>query len=371
MKIKVLHASTPLSWRGGERQLFLLCDQLRQKAVAQHVLCPIGSALGERLMALGENVHVHAKSKKRGSFDLSFARMVAKTCSKYEIDLVHVHDSHAHTAAILAAELFGNKTSIVVSRRVVFPVGASLLSRYKYRHKRVQAIICVSDAVRALVEKSLVQCEAMIRTVHSGVDPDRFDDISERNVREEFSIPEDRAIVINTAALEADKDYPTFLRTIKELKNRDVNVHGLILGKGSKRGGLEQMANELGISERVAFAGFQEDVLSCLRKSDVMLFPSLAEGLGTAVLDAFGLGIPVVATNVGGIPEMVIDGLTGALVEPGDDMAAADAVKRCIQDPVFVLKVIEAARWKLKEFSAQKMASETERVYRSIISKNH
>ena len=101
-----------------------------------------------------------------------------------------------------------------------------------------------------------------------------------------------------------------------------------------------------------------------------MLFPSKMEGLGTAVLDAFGVGLPVVATRAGGIPEMVVDGESGCLVDVGDFKAAADVLERVLRKKDMRAQIVEGARSKLEDFSASNTAHGTEEVYRTIISKN-
>lgn len=302
--------------------------------------------------------------------DLGFARVLARICKQHEIQLVHAHDSHAHTAAVMAADLLRNKASIVVSRRVDFPVGSSPLSRHKYNDRSVKAIICVSDAIKDIVEQSLPNCKALITTVHSGVDLSRFEDVAKIDLHAEFGIPKGRSVVINTSALEGHKDYPTFIRTIDTMISCGVKVHGLIFGEGSLKDELQHLVNVLGIKDWITFAGFRADILPYLHSSDVMLFPSKMEGLGTAVLDAFGVKLPVVATRAGGIPEMVVDGESGCLVDVGDFKAAADVVERLLRKKDLCEQIIEGARGKLEEFSSENTAHQTEELYRTIILKN-
>jgi len=370
VNIKVLHVSTPQSWRGGERQLFLLCSELLASDVEQHVLCPTGSVLSERLHPFSDQISIHQSKKKRGGVDLGYARALARICKQHDIQLVHAHDSHAHTAAVMAADLLRNKASIVVSRRVDFPVGSSSISRHKYNDRSVKAIICVSDAIKDIVKQSLPNCKALITTVHSGVDLNRFNDVAKRDLHTEFGIPEGRSIVTNTSALEGHKDYPTFIRTIDTMISRGVKVHGLIFGEGSLKDELQHLVNVLGIKDWITFAGFRADILPYLQSSDVMLFPSKMEGLGTAVLDAFGVGLLVVATRAGGIPEMVVDGESGCLVDVGDFKAAADVLERVLRKKDMRAQIVEGARSKLEDFSASNTAHGTEEVYRTIISKN-
>ena len=134
MKKRVLHVVTALTWRGGEQQAAYLIEELKQE-VDQLVLCSVGSKM-EAYCQL--NRIAHFVQQKNGGIDFSYAKRLKWTCVSEKIDLIHVHDAHAHTFSILAASVFGNKTPIVLSRRVDFPIKNNIFSHFKYNHKQIK-----------------------------------------------------------------------------------------------------------------------------------------------------------------------------------------------------------------------------------------
>ncbi|MCB9245586.1 MAG: glycosyltransferase [Flavobacteriales bacterium] len=368
--IKIVHVSTPLSWRGGERQLLLLLQASSKfEGIEQFVYCPEGSELAKRVKHLS-HVHLFSHPKKRSGFDIPFAAGLNRLCRVEKIDLLHVHDSHAHTAAYLAALLFRNRLPVVVSRRVDFPVASSILSTWKYTHTNVRAILCVSDAITNIVKAALPDSKARIQTVHSGIDISENGENAVRSLHKELGIDAERKLIINASALEDHKDYPTFIRTIELLHRKGRNVQGVIYGTGSLQVEFERLSEELGIADRIRFAGFDPNVRECLAAADVFLFTSKMEGLGTIVLDAFAAGVPVVATNAGGIPEMVKDGETGVLCGIGKVEELAIAVERVLDDAEFAGHLVAGARQQLAAFSSAETARKSIDVYRSVLHEN-
>ena len=121
--MKVLHVSTPMSWRGGEQQAAYLVCALKQMQVDVLVLTPDQSALSKKMQEDGIPV---VNYSARGLLDLRLAKKIANICKEEKVDVIHTHDSHAHSAAVLSAAAFGNKTPVVVSRRVDFAVSSNL-----------------------------------------------------------------------------------------------------------------------------------------------------------------------------------------------------------------------------------------------------
>jgi glycosyltransferase involved in cell wall biosynthesis len=150
------------------------------------------------------------------------------------------------------------------------------------------------------------------------------------------------------AALAPHKDQETFLRTIALLHQKDPTLHGVLVGEGSLRSSLEDLAERLGIESSVHFLGFREDPLRYLAAFDVFCLSSKDEGLGTSLLDAMALRIPVAATGVGGIPELIQDGVTGFLSAPRSPEALAQKVEQALRvrssDPSLLQRAYDHAR---------------------------
>lgn len=359
-KRSILHVSSPLSWRGGEQQLFYLYLGLKSKAFQQIVFCPQHSELSKKI---DESDCV--TYKKRSGFDIAAAFKLAKLCKAKKVDLIHCHDAHAHTTAVLAADIFGNKVPIVLSRRVDFHIGKSWFSRHKYNHKRIVSILCVSDAIKEIVRPAITNANIRVVTVHSGVDVLKYQNAKRGKLRKEFGIPEGGMIIGNVAAMADHKDIPTFLRTVKRLQSNE-SFYFFLIGSGPLELEMKAMASELQLTSRLIFTGFRNDLTEIFCDLDVLLFTSKTEGLGTTILDAFANKVPVVATNAGGISEMIHHLQTGLLCEVGDDEQLANAVLHVLENAELNQKLIENALEKLKQFSWTEMVAKTQAEYHQL-----
>ena len=146
------------------------------------------------------------------------------------------------------------------------------------------------------------------------------------------------------------------------------DVHLVILGEGELRVPLERQVKELRLERTVRMPGFREDVLSLIKSADLFVMSSITEGLGSAVLDAMAMGLPVVGTRAGGIPEAVVDGETGLLVPPRDPAALAEAMARVASDPEARRRMGAAGRLRVVEhYSLDRMTRDYERLYLEMV----
>lgn len=359
----ILHVSTPLSWRGGEQQVAYLATALQSMGIDQVVLCPQGSILAARLMEASVPV---ATFEKRGLFDFELARSIFRLSKRKSFDIIHCHDSHAHSAAVLAAAHYGVKAPVIISRRVDFPVSSNPLSRWKYNHPSIRRIICVSQTISDITAPA-IRDKSKLAVVHSGIDLHKYDQHSgARKLISELGLNEKAKIVGNLSALADHKDYPTYIRTAAKVIAIDPSVHFIIAGKGNEESRITKMISDLNLNANVHMLGFRDDIVDVMQSLDVFLITSVTEGLGTIVLEAFAAGVPVVATRAGGIPEMVEDGVTGLLAPIGDADTLAAATMRILNDPGLGNQLAHHASNKVQEFSYQATAEKTLMIYRHL-----
>ncbi|MEO1715151.1 MAG: glycosyltransferase [Bacteroidota bacterium] len=207
--MRVLHISSPRTWRGGEQQIAYLLEELRTQGIQQWVACPQDSALATYC---AKHQFPTVLYKKRFSVNPAVGQKIARFCRQQSIEVLHAHDSHAHTFGVMAKAFFGAKPALVVHRRVDFPIGKSFLSNWKYNHPAVDLIICVSSMIESVVQKGLKR-GIPTQVVYSGVQLDRFARVYQDNIREELGLEQHAILVGNVAALAPHKDYPTFIRT--------------------------------------------------------------------------------------------------------------------------------------------------------------
>lgn len=364
--MNVLHVSTPFTWRGGEQQAAYLSSALQQLGVKNLVLCPSRSALAHRLN--GTDVDI-APYFSRGFMGLSLARSIAAISRMHPFDVVHTHDAHAHTSAVLAASLFAMEIPIVVSRRVDFPVSNSVFSKWKYNHPAVRKIICVSNAIQEMTAPAIKNLSKLC-VVHSGIDTSRYHGtIEAAPLRAELGLSPDAPLIGNLSALADHKDYPTFLNVAEEVIKKIPEARFVIAGSGPDERIIRQLIRSKGLDQRVFLLGFRNDVPEVMKSLDVFLITSKTEGLGTIVLEAFAAGVPVVATAAGGIPELVENEVTGLLSSVGDVHSISENVMRVLQNTTVRNAMINAAAQKAEQFSFRMTATKTLEVYRQVSGK--
>ena len=362
--MRILHLSTASTWRGGEQQVAYLAEELAKKGVWQQVCCVAGSAMEKHCLEKGIP---HLTFHKFFSSNPLVAWREARICRRQKITHVHAHDSHAHTFAAMAASLFGNAVPIVVSRRVDFPVGGHFLSRWKYNHRAVAKIVCVSACIKELMAPALRDPGKLV-VVHSGIDLEKIEPGENAGLlRTEFSISKNEFLIANIAALAPHKDLPTFVKTAEILEEEGFPARFILIGgDGGEEQNIRRMIQEKGLEAHVLLTGFRDDVLQILPQIDLLLFTSKTEGLGTSLLDAFASGVPVVATSAGGIPEIVEHGRTGMLAPPGDAAALARQVKELLTHPALRDELVGNAKERVRLFTKEKMAEKMISVYSSI-----
>lgn len=359
----ILHISTAKTWRGGEQQLMYLYEELKTKDIQQILLCAKHSAIEQYYIL---KTYKHYSVRKGSNINFLFARKVREICREHEIDIIHVHDSHALSFALLAANFFGNDTSLVVSRRVDFPVK----SKRKYNHPNIKKILCVSDAIREITGRDIVN-KSVLKTVYSGIDLERFPAGGKfRILREEYNLPPEIKLIGNVAALAPHKDYFTFLDTVELLLKEDLQARFFLIGEGKLEEKLKRYAHDKGLTDHVIFTGFRDDIARILPELDLFLITSETEGFGTTILDAFACRVPVVATDAGGIPEIVEDNVSGILGGVKRPETLAAGVKRIFSDRTLRDRIVLKAYEKVGSFTKEVMADKTLNVYQDIFSGN-
>ena len=364
-RLKVLHLSSEKTWRGGEQQIAYLILELNKKGVQNHVACRKASSFEQ--FSKESNLPFTALSFKN-QLDLSTVLGIVNYCKRNRIELIHVHSGKSHGLAVMAS-VAGFKGGIVLSRRVDVPPKKNGFSRWKYNHKSIKRILCVSNKIQSLVKEVLKDPPKAI-TVYDGIDLSRFEEIEKKGfLREKYNLPQEAVLVGNTSALADHKDYPTFIKTAKLLVEKHEGIYFFIVGEGKERGAIEQLLAEYSLGDRVFLTGFLKEIPRVLCDLDIFFMPSKTEGLGTSILDAFATKTPVVATRAGGIPEAVIHEHTGLLAEVADANVLAMQIERILHSAELRAQLTENAyKHLLKTFTKEKVAHQTLSVYQEILS---
>ncbi|MBI5555928.1 MAG: glycosyltransferase, partial [Elusimicrobia bacterium] len=317
----IMHLDSELSWRGGEQQLMYLINGLRQRKVISFLVCPPESALFKEAISQGISVF---PLKMRGEWDIWAAQRLRQLVKHLQVTILHCHSSHAHTIGFLAA-LGLESCKLIVTRRVDFPIRKNLFSRLKYK-QHVDRYIAVSEGVKKVLELDGLD-PVRITVVHDGIDTGHFQCRDEaKNLYHEFDLDPSKPVIGNVAALAPHKDQQNLLQAAKMVLEQFPEAQFLIVGTGELDRQLRQLANELGILDKIKFTGFREDVPQILTILDIFAVSSYLEGLGSSTLEAMAAGLPIVATRTGGIPEIVQNSINGILVPPRDSESLAWAL---------------------------------------------
>jgi len=268
--------------------------------------------------------------RMRGEADFWAALRLSRAMKHHDCRLAHFHDAHA--VALGAAAARRAKVPLrFISRRVDFPVKDNAFSHRKYT-RDVDGIIAISEGVRKVLLDSGIP-SLLISVIPSGIDFSSFREVTSRDfLRREFSFAPDDYLVGIVAALEDHKGHTYLIQASKILKEQAPKIKVIVVGTGSLRIELDRQVRDLGVEDIVFFLGFREDVPRILASLDLFVLSSHLEGLGSSLLDAMASRLPVVATETGGIPEVVINLKTGLLVPPRDPAALAQAVLTLYRD---------------------------------------
>ena len=315
------------NWGGGESQVFGLATYLHRAGHSTAVAADPSGPLYHRLRDAGLPTHA-LRIRNHGDFLAGLRLRHLVRSGRYAF--VHFHTSRAHA---LSPWLWGLKVKRIVTRRMDYPVKKGRATRFLYTTS-VDAVVAISAGIRATLIAAEVPA-AHIRLIPSGVDTTRFtpDPAARRQLRQSYGLGAREPLVLATGALVERKGYRTLLQAAHRLKTQGRQFRYVICGDGSLRSVLQAQASTLGLEREVRFAGFCSDVAPYLAAADLFVHVPLWEGLGVAVIEALAAGLPVVASRVGGIPELIEDQETGLLVPPQDPLALAAALCRLIDDP--------------------------------------
>jgi glycosyltransferase involved in cell wall biosynthesis len=363
--VKVLHLHKLTGVSGSEGHLLVLLPALRERGVdARFLGLDVPGTDFARFYEQLERLGVPHRSVRCG-FDASFrmARDAHRAIRAERPDLVHTHLVHADIYGGAAARLLGIPS---VSTR--HNDDRYLLGPFRYVDRAfarpARKLIAISDAVRAFLEHAGHDPEKLV-TIRYGLDelPAAPSDPTPAAA----NVPPDAPLAVAVGRLIAQKDHPTLLRAFALVRAKLPQAQLAILGSGPLEAETRALTVELGLAEAVVLPG-RTDIRDWLERADVFVHSSRWEGFGIVLLEAMLAGLPVVATRVSAVPEVVADGETGLLVEAGDHTGLAAHLETLLTDRERAAALGEAGRQRaLKEFSVGRMADRTLTLYDEVL----
>lgn len=360
--VKVLHVLSDTNIGGAGRYLFNLIPDKNDNNMEIIVACPGGGELERELKS--RNIKVFALQGGESSTNLKHIRELRKIISREKVDIVHTHASFAGRIAgklsgckvIMTRHGLGSQDNGSIKRTLT-----KLLSNLFTDH-----IIAISRAVKISLIESGVPGN-MITIIYNGINLSKFTDVVP-TLRKELGLDLNIPIIGIVARLVPEKGYEYAINAFYHVLKTYPEARLVIVGDGNLRESLKKMCIDLDIQGKVEFLGYRRQVESLISDFDVFVLPSISEGLGLALLEAMALGKPVIASEVGGIPEVVKNNSNGILVSPGNDKALAESIIKVLSNKTDSRIMGEKGqKTVLEKFSSNAMIEKTIQIYKKIL----
>lgn len=340
----VCHINLAKGFRGGERQTLLLIRAL-SGIIDQTVVIRKNARIAPFLEQI-PGIRILAVSKP---FFTNLPRFRSA-------DLIHAHEAKGGHLAFFSQIMY--QIPYVITRRVMTPPKNAWF--FKAVYTRASAVVAVSSHIRKMLDNLDSRMRlTVIPDSHAGLETDPVNAAAiRRKYRRKFLVGHVGAL------LNKDKGQSHIIGAAKKIAAIQPDIHFIFLGEGPDR---DRFLNEARGYPNMEFTGFTPHVGDYLSCFDLFVFPSLNEGLGSSILDAFYFTLPVIATRVGGIPDIITHGKNGILVNPGDDAALAEAVLSLYHDPDLRRRLGHAAGRSLDRFHIDVTSAQYHQRYREII----
>ncbi len=360
--LSILHTEWSDGWGGQERRI--AAEMAGMRARGHRVVLATRPSCRLRKEVTKDGVEVLELDMK-GKFDLATIRRLARFIKTERIQVVDTHSGIDSWVGGLAAKLAGAPV-LVRTRHLNNPLKRHWLNFVHYLPDR---IVTCGEAVRQRLVEECGFPAGQVVSIPTGIDFTRFAPARPRGeVRSELGIAEEAYLVLMVGVIRSVKRHEVALRAFRTLLDTLPGARLALAGEGPMREGMERLAAELGIAEQVRFLGHRDDIPDLMGAADALLLTSRSEGVPQAVTQALGLGLPVVATAVGGVPELVRHEETGLLIPPENPTAAAEALLQLAQDPALAARLGAAGRQHaLAHFSLEAMLDQTESLFRALL----
>lgn len=375
MKNILLYTDTP-QVGGAELQMFLLAKFLDKKKFTPVLACSNYPALDrwcDNFLKEGIKVlrlNVKHKHDPKHFFELR------KIIKEEKIDLLHAHVWNPASCRYAFSAASSRKTPIITTEHDPFKLSLIKDIFKKNSLKKTKTIVTVSEANQKVLKKLYPEFKEKFVVIPNGIDTTwwhsqslRFTDLDRKKIKEElFLANENSLIIISVAELHERKGLKYLIEAIPEVSVKFPNTKLVIVGEGPERSELEKLVKKFGIENHVILTGRQKEIPKLLKCADIFVLPSRREAFGLVILEAMITGLPIIASETGGIPEIITDKKTGILVKPENSSAISAALIDLIAHPEKRQK-LSAAGEKLvhEKFEAKKMAEEYEKIYEEYL----
>ena len=364
----ILHLSAVKTWGGGENHVENLCYEIQQLSptTRNSIFC-VKNGQFQKKLAAGEMDVISSKLSYK--MDPRYIFKIIQVCKKIKPDLIHIHDTTALTLAVMA-DHFYNLPPFVFSKKTSFPIKNRDRTLHKYNYPKIKKILCVSEETRRVTSQSIRDLQKLT-TIYHGT---RFEIKSRQTpflLREKLDLKKNQKIIGNIANHIRAKNLETFIEVADILVNKRNRKDFTFVQIGSftnRTPALKKKVNSLNLQDHVFFMDFIPDASNFIPQFDVSLLTSQSEGIPGFIYESFLHKVPVVSTRVGGIPEIIEDGINGLLAEKQDSKKLSGLLLSLVEDKCRIREFTELSNKKLlQSFSTAEMAEKTLAEYKKIL----
>ena len=375
MKTRILQLVDSFNEGGSERQALQLTRLLRDCGRYEVYLATLSS--GGPLLAEAQSLVNEIPTYSLTSFFNRNAFFQLRKFVAYlranQIELIQAHDFYTNIFGMFAGFLAGVQVRIASRRETNYMRSRAQMISQRIAYGLAHQVIANSEAVRMkLVDEGVRQ--GSITVIHNGIDATRLETpaVSRNESLKQLgasSVCGFHHLVTIVANMRHEvKDYPMFLRAAQLVKHSVPGTAFLVAGEGQLRASIESLVDELGLRESVCFLGRCEQISHLLNASDVCVLSSRAEGFSNSIIEYMAAGRPVVATNVGGAAEAIVEGETGYLVDSGDYIAMAKRLVSLLQNPAKARAMGRRGKQRIEQnFSSSALLHNTEALYQRLL----
>ena len=368
-KINVVHLVEELTIGGLEKILTTIVLNLNKKKYNVSVWClREGGFFADKLVKEGIDVKILHISTSRNPLSIYKLYRLLKS---HKFDIIHTHAYSAGTIGRMSAFFAG--VPVIISHN------HNIYDYYNKYHHLVErflsyitdGIICVSDMIKKFANETQGIDTKKLVTIYNGIENIRSVSGKETSsLRKELGIPRNHTVMGTVAQFSEKKGLAYLIKSASILLEHRKDVNFLLVGDGTIMGDLKQLCHNLKIGENVIFTGERSDIPEMLSLIDIFVLPSIREGLPLAILEAMACGKAVIATNVGGVPEVVKNGISGILVPPKDPEALHCAMNELLGNRGKLKKMgYNGKRVSIESFSSKTMVGKIEDLYDSLLNR--
>ncbi len=367
--LKVIHLITELDRGGAQTALYRLLAHSDRQRYAFHVLCLYNGdkVVAQQIRQLGIPVTDLGMSRQWRMDALWRLYQILRQERPF---LLHTWMFHANIPGRVLGRLAG-VPAIISAERTMGQEGRFRRLLNRLTGNLPDSIICVSQQVADFAASEIGLPRARLTVIRNGIDLAQFDNLPDRpTARAESGLPPQGRIIAAIGRPRPVKGFAYLLDAFARIAATYPDLHLLFVGDGPEKRPLQAAAQQLPCANHILFLGDQQEIPRLLAGVDVLVLPSLWEGLPNVVLEAMAAGLPVVATAVGGTPELLIPNETGLLVPPRDPGALAEAICQLLDHPEWAAQMGQNGRQRVAEqFTIERMVEQTEALYEQLFSK--